>query len=251
MIGYVINLSRRPERKAQFLQWNAHQAIDFNFVQAIDGAKLSRMDLSQSGLMTEEDNLFTSGALGNALTHRALWEQCDKAGETALVFEDDACLRNDFSEQVRDALMRAGVNWDILFLGCNTNSPVIVQGRDFLRTVMIFDESAKTVIPDFFSFFSAGATNFGDTNVFDALLVWGTLGYVVSPKGARKLLESCFPLSSDHKVVMGTGVSNVRPRALDGMINAAMQRGDVSGKCCFPPLVLGPDDAAASDVTPQ
>ena len=65
---------------------------------------------------------------------------------------------------------------------------------------------------------------------------------------ARRLLDACFPLSSEDGILLHVENRTVPPKALDGMINLALQKGLVTAKCCFPPLVRGPNND--SDVTP-
>jgi len=62
------------------------------------------------------------------------------------------------------------------------------------------------------------------------------------------LLDACFPLSSEDAILLHVEARTIPPKALDGMINLALQKGQVTAKCCFPPIVVGPNDD--SDVTP-
>lgn len=83
--------------------------------------------------------------------------------------------------------------------------------------------------------------------IADARLVWGTLGYAVTPDGAKHLIEHCFPMRMSAPIAMPfQGVQGAF--GIDGMISSAMQSGLIAGKCCFPPLVLGPNDKATSDI---
>lgn len=248
MQGTVINLLRRPDRKRRFLEWNDGHGIDFTFVPAIDGTAISTAKLVGDGLLTAGPHHYPTGAIGNALSHRALWQRCARSDQPMLVFEDDACLRHDFRRYAEAALATAGTDWDLFFFGYNTDAAIAVITPEALFGVIVFDDHAKRN-PGYFDKFAHAAPDVPPPYVFKTMRAWGTLGYMVTPAGAQRLLNSCFPLSSEDAILLHVEQRTVPPKALDGMINLALQRGLVTAKCCFPPLVTGPNDD--SDVTPR
>ena len=247
MRGTVINLERRPDRKRTFLGWNAHHGVDFTFVPAVDGAAISTESLVRDGLLTPLPHHYPSGAIGNALSHRSLWLRCAASDQPMLVFEDDACLRQGFVHTAAAALATAGDDWDLFFFGYNTDAAIAVVTPEALFGVIVFDDHAKRK-PGYFDKFAHAAPPDQPPYVFKTMRVWGTLGYMVTPAGALRLLDSCFPLSSEDAILLHVEQRTVPPKALDGMINLALQRQQVTAKCCFPPIVTGPNDD--SDVTP-
>jgi len=247
MRGMVINLERRSDRKRQFLAWNADHGIDFTFVPAVEGKSLAKDSLVQDGLLVAGPHFYPDGAIGNALSHHALWRQCAKSDQPMLVFEDDACLRKDFLRIAEGALAVAGTDWDIFFFGYNTDAAIAVITPEALFGVIVFDDNAKKK-PGYFEKFAKAAPETPPPSVFKAARAWGTLGYMITPEGAARLLAACFPLSSENAILLHVEERTVPPKALDGMINLALQKGLVSAKCCFPPIVCGPNDD--SDVTP-
>ena len=62
-------------------------------------------------------------AIGAALSHRELWQQCLSRGEVIAVFEDDAWLRQDFEPQL-DTLLQRAIGWDVMLFGCNTDTGI-------------------------------------------------------------------------------------------------------------------------------
>ncbi len=111
--------------------------------------------------------------------------------------------------------------------------------------VAVFDEAAKRAPGYFDAFARSQAPAPTPLQCFQA---WGTLCYAVSPKGAQRLLDLCFPLSSATEIFMFGQNRGLKPYTLDGMINLAMQRAPVSAYCVFPPLAVSANDVAGSDV---
>lgn len=77
---------------------------------------------------------------------------------------------------------------------------------------------------------------------------WGTLCYAITPRGAARLLEACFPISAEREVIMFGQNRTVAPYGIDGMINAALQRAPIAAFCAMPALVVSLNDQADSDV---
>jgi glycosyl transferase, family 25 len=245
MITYVVNLPRRRDRKRQFLAWNGRHALSYCFAEAVDGSTVPRHELVAAGILGEPVNVFSDGAIGCALSHRALWEICARAGDVNLIVEDDACIRHDFVEAFEAIRRRTGDGWDIFFVGYNTDGATTIRPAGSLTATLIFDESAK--IAPFFDDFAGGSAKVDPPTIASVSLVWGTLAYAVTARGAERLLQHCFPMSTDIKIA--TPFQGELPAVgIDGMISNAIQRQLVSALCCFPPLVLGPNDKATSDI---
>jgi glycosyl transferase family 25 len=240
----VINLPSRQDRRAQFSAWNARSGIEISFVDAVRGADVDRAALVREQLLDPTLQI-SDGALGNALSNRAIWLDARYAAKPTLVCEDDACLRGDFIQHAEAAIDQAGADWDVIFFGYNTNAITAVEGNNGLKTLLYFDEGAKRE-PGYFDSFTRLVAP--PPTLLRCYQVWGTLCYAISPKGAGVLLETCFPLSAATKIVMFGQNRLLTPYTLDGMINVALQRSSVSSYCCFPPLALSANDVASSDV---
>ncbi|MEZ5961651.1 MAG: glycosyltransferase family 25 protein [Hyphomonadaceae bacterium] len=240
----VINLPSRQDRRTQFSAWNARPGIEIAFVDAVRGADVDRAALVREHVLDPTFEL-SDGALGNALSNRGLWLEARHAAEPLVVCEDDACLRGDFVQRAEAAIDQAGADWDIIFFGYNTNATVAVEGNDGLKTLLHFDEAAKREPGYFDGFTRLSAPPPALLRCYQA---WGTLCYAISPKGADVLLEACFPLSANTKIVMFGQNRLLAPYTLDGMINVALQRSRVASFCCFPPLAVSSNDVASSDV---
>ena len=111
----VINLDRLPERMQLFREENPGLPIER--VAAADGRQLARDDLIRRGFIAEV-NAYGAGALGNALSHVALWRNCAEGGEAFHIAEDDAILHPAFAPRAF-ALLRGLGSWDLVFWGWN------------------------------------------------------------------------------------------------------------------------------------
>src|SRR5215471_5530834 len=90
----VINLDRAPARMQRFRDDNP--GLTFERVAATDGGDLARDTLNRDGIITTE-NAYGTGALGNTLSHVALWRQCAEGAEVFHIAEDDAILHPHFA----------------------------------------------------------------------------------------------------------------------------------------------------------
>lgn len=242
---HVINLPARADRRAQFLAWNERSGVEISFVDAVIGATLDRAALAAQNILAADNAGFSPGALGNALSNRALWEQARAGAAPTFVCEDDACLRGDFAKQAPAVLAQLAPDWDIVFFGYNTNALVAVQANDGLKALIHFDEAAKRAPGYFDAFARSQAPAPAPLQCFQA---WGTLCYAISPQGAQRLLDLCFPLSSAAEIFMFGQNRALKPYTLDGMINLSLQRAPVSAYCVFPPIAVSANDVAGSDV---
>jgi GR25 family glycosyltransferase involved in LPS biosynthesis len=241
----VISLPSRADRRAQFSTWNERAGLEIAFVDAVWGAQLDRAKLARDGVLTEDHRVFSDGALGNALSHHALWRQAQSASGATFVCEDDACLRGDFAAQASALLAQLPDGWDIAFFGYNTNAIVAVESQEGLKTLLMFDEAAKAK-PTFFVEFARLQAQ--TPALFACFQAWGTLCYAISPGGGARLLDACFPLSVADDLVMFGQNRTIKPYTLDGMLNLALQRQPIAAYCAYPPLALSANDVANSDV---
>lgn len=241
----VISLPAREDRRAQFMAWNARPGIEINWVSAAIGADLDRGELIAQSIITSDNASFGAGALGCAVSHRALWLAARQAHTPTLICEDDACLRGDFVQQAEATLAQLPADWHLCYLGYNTDSVVATQSEDGLKALLFFDETAKRA-PGFFDSFAR--LNAPTPTPLQCYQVWGNLCYVVSPAGAQRLLELCFPMRADIEVFMFGQNRKLKPFGIDGIVNVALQRAPLNAYCLVPPLAVGPNDGATSDV---
>jgi GR25 family glycosyltransferase involved in LPS biosynthesis len=236
---YYINLEKRKDRNGNFMRVNAALA-DFHRVDAVEGAHLQVDDLLREGLIQEPLRAYTAGALGNALSHKKMWERCASGAAPMTVAEDDAVFNRHFAEKAPAVLARLPPDWDIVLWGWNFDSILHVEVIEGLKqSVMHFDASklrARTL--DF------------QEKKYDVLPLrligaFGTVCYSVSPKGAQRLSDLCFPLRNE--VVRVPGLKrNIINFTIDTMMNKYYPV--LQSYASFPPLVWTENDKSTSDV---
>jgi glycosyl transferase, family 25 len=238
MKNFVINLGRQPERYDNFLRVNAATKIAFERFEASDGASLSREDVVGTKLVAPGAQ-FTPGAVGCAASHFRIWRQTVEAETPALVFEDDAILRNDIRERL-DVLLPALTNWDYFALGYNTDVVLDLEWAPGMRAMMTFQPKyPKDEYAAVFQVSTAQVAAIRLNNCF------GTPGYMVSPAGARKLLQLCFPLDNRSYPLPALNAT-ARVVGIDAMLNAVYA--SIRAFACFAPLVVSKNEQAASSV---
>jgi GR25 family glycosyltransferase involved in LPS biosynthesis len=178
----VVNLARRPdrydgcvERMRAHCPWLPYRRLD-----ATDGRR-DPIDVSEVALAwhtgknvvyqkirskrkgwDDLDNYvekwlpLSPGERGCGLSHIHAWQLCLERGRPLLVFEDDAAPTADFTARLSRALIALPDDADLLYLGYS-------QAAAWRRVVS----------PD----------------CAEAEYVWTTVGYIVWPAGARKLLS--------------------------------------------------------------
>ena len=110
------------------------------------------------------------GMLGCALSHLKLWIDLleDKKSDAYIVLEDDVTFANKFSAKLDHVkIYLEGRNWDITFLG---HSPYIENPKNKLDTLPMVELWSRSKSK--------------------ALSMGGTFGYMISKKGAKKVLDN-------------------------------------------------------------
>jgi glycosyl transferase, family 25 len=238
MKNFVVNLNRQPEKYESFLKLNAGTKIAFERFEASDGALFSPKDAVGMKLVVPGVQL-TPGAVGCAASHFRIWMQTVESGVSALVFEDDAIIRDDISERL-GLLLPTLKDWDYITLGYNTDSILDLELAPGMKSMMMF-------LPKYPDGESAAAFQRSTAQVAAMKLnnCFGTPGYVVSPEGARKLLQLCFPMDNRTYPVPALN-RTLAAVGVDGVMNTIYS--SIQAFACFAPLVVPKNDHATSTV---
>jgi glycosyl transferase family 25 len=239
MRAVVINLTRRPDRLARFNAWLEGKGIEVERFAAVDGRELDLADLARRGVITSAHLNMTAGAIGNALSHRALWERCVDAGEPLLILEDDACL-SPATGRWLEAVELHLAHCDLVHLGYNRDAWVELAYVPGAWCTIQFDQASWPHVLEALPDLDRGARS--GRSILDARLVWGTPAYAVGPAGAANLLRQCVPL--DARLPVNRSI----PVAIDGVINSLALAGRVHMRAVFPPLAIGPNERADSNI---
>jgi GR25 family glycosyltransferase involved in LPS biosynthesis len=233
----VISLERTPQRFEQFLAWNFDQGFE-RFV-AFDGSKLVVEDCIRQGLISAS-NRYVAGALGVALSHVTLWQNCVTENRPFHIAEDDIILRTDF--RVASAKLLETVRaWDIVLWTHNFDWPVKVTPSPGAGPAVIkYDDPCKIIDPSAFR----SATS---PSVLLPLVSAASLAcYSISPTGAKKMLSACLPIGdrmAEYAVRADTGWINT---GLD--VEMSRHYAKQNAFLAMPPLALAQNDHETSTI---
>lgn len=243
---WVIHLPEKTARWDHFKKFNQQADINYNIFEAVKGAELDLQALSNQRLINTPNLNFSRGAIGCALSHRALWEKSIELGKPLVICEDDAIFHPNFAEHYYRLMENLnGVEWDYILLGWNLDSAVELElfggihayigefSKDFLseEKIKIFQENEKTY-----------------PNLHRLYCAFGMPAYIINPQGAKNLLQRCWPLHV--KQFFGRALLPQRMVAacsLDGIICGNYR--DINALITFPPLVVTQNDKGNSDCT--
>ena len=158
MKGYVISMDD-PTGHARYALFEKRTSLfpglEIERVSAVRGASLRPQDVSKVASMTCS-LACTPAIIGIAMSHMSIWKRIrDGPDDMALIFEDDAVLRDTFDRDVELAIDQAG-HFHVLNLGCFL--------CDFRRHRVA-------------------------TGVRDVTMFTGAHAYVLTKEGAKKLLD--------------------------------------------------------------
>lgn len=177
-VAYIINMSNQPERWDNSSKLLKHvglnpvrfPAVDKDVIKSFGG----REGLKKLSLIDEQDkNLDSEGTIGCGLSHMSIWaEIAEHSDARAAIFEDDIAgyiNREDLIQKLNDARNVMPPDWDLLFLGRCIDS--------CHESVRIADGLYKTKRP------------------------YCTHAYIISSRGARKLLSRALYTGVDTQIV--------------------------------------------------
>lgn len=168
---YMINLLRRPERRRRMQHCFDELGIQAEIMDAVDGKTLNHTILKSMGvkLMTGYADPYhkrpmTMGEIGCFLSHYQIWNKViENDYESVMVLEDDVRFEPYFRQKVNyvlNELQKLNTEWDLVYLG---------------RKRM--QEQEEPLVE-------------GSRNLVHAGYSYWTLGYILSSRGAKKLLAA-------------------------------------------------------------
>lgn len=173
---YIVNLDRRSDRWEKFKKVAASAELDkvvnYQRFSAIDGKRL--VSTRQLRRIFDPNNYnWTRGVIGCALSHLVLWSNLVNSPDEKgiIVLEDDVELVKNFGPKMIGIYKQAEKlrdNWDIIQLGTFVRAFARSTSTDECKIPSLVKKGAQESIK-----YSYG----------------GTIGYMISKKGAIKLLE--------------------------------------------------------------
>lgn len=226
----VITLSRTPQRLANFKRDNPE--FLFEKFAAVDGSKIDRNDLLKNNLATAPViSRYTDGAIGVAMSHRALWQECVSTNENMTILEDDAYLVPNFNSLVTKATNNP--NWDFIFWGANLDQKIVAELSPGIAAAEINFNQYDVV---------ANKHKLKQQNWLPILfrVHWavGLMCYSVTPSSAKYLLDVIFPLRDYFDFRDNYGIDN----------SIIEELGNMRSYICLPPIALTENDRYNSTV---
>ena len=161
---YVINLESDIDRWKQILKDAKTQNLNIQRFDAVDGRKINLNHPSITSIF--KNSKLKPGQKGCALSHINLWKKISRGNpeDHIIILEDDAIIPKNFDNKLKHYLNQAPDNWEMIILGGNR-----FKGRQYSNNLI------KPVI-----------NKYGN---------WGTFGYMIKRKCAKKLLKNCSVLN--------------------------------------------------------
>jgi glycosyl transferase, family 25 len=235
----VINLARHRQRLKRFFKQNNAVGLPIERFEAIDGSTIDIDQAIASGLVTSRAR-YSPGAIGVAMSHRAIWRESIERKKCTIVFEDDAVLRGDIREALPPLLSQLADPWDIVLLGYNTDGILDLRLSSGIDLHGYF--SVPYLTPPQLSAFVASKEPVG---IYKLNGAFGLCGYAISPHGAERLISSCFPMDNGLIPIPAAGRS-ILSSGLDCVLNIFFRQ--ISAYACFTPLVVPINDRSSSSI---
>jgi glycosyl transferase, family 25 len=236
---HVINLDRSTDRLATFRAVNSHVMPQVTRFSAVDGKKVERAAMAERGLIAA-DLGYSDGALGNALSHIALWDMAIREDRSLTICEDDAVFNRSFCAASESVLRELSPDWHVISWGWNFDS---ILWFDMIPGVSgcigTFDQESMRKGTDTFQAAELRP------RAYRLLQAFGVICYSISPIGARALRQNCLPLRNTSVYVPGLK-ANMPNVAMSAALNGVYSH--MNSFVSVPPLVVTPNDHSISTV---
>lgn len=188
----AITLDTDGKRYKSFLEKNHHLPV--KSFQGVKGDELSKEEMINQGLATKDlafSPFLKYGLVGNAASHRAIWEKAINENICYFILEDDCYTHPKVIDFINDNLATLQ-NADICFFGINTDSILDSISTTGLRSISLFEPKhpSEEWIRDALS-----KTSTKEVSMHRLIKAFGFCAYFISPHGAKKLSKEIFPLS--------------------------------------------------------
>ena len=180
----VISIKKDSDRRKSFEKNNNHMTGKYTYFDAIDSREHWAIP-KKSRVVNRSHNFgWTRGSIGCGLSHLYLWQQCAQSTKPKIIIEDDALISRNFEKELAFIFKYPFFeDLDICMLGHNLDSVLITDTEGGLRSISLFtpEYPDQTLIRKII-----------DSNEARSMRrlhsTFGLAGYVLKPKGAKKLL---------------------------------------------------------------
>lgn len=175
----VVNLDRSPQRWASCTPQFEEAGVQVTRFSATDGKAMQAAEVRECS--TASGNyLCTRGMIGCFLSHRRIWQHVvEEHLPAAVVFEDDVRICPDLTGRLQGLLAELPSDWDVCLLGAFACMNADVEPW-YMKFYSFMTGGGRP---------SPGRTRRVSPGVFVPHRPTGTHAYIVSSRGAKKLLD--------------------------------------------------------------
>ena len=234
----VISLRRSQERRAAFAHRNGKTGLDYVFVDGVDGVEQWDAISKSRRVPKAWQSGWSKGAIGSGLSHCLMWRRCLDLNLPICVLEDDVLVASDWQRCCSEALDQVPKGIDVLLLGWNLDSVLRAEVLSGVACISLFEpafpspQQIRTVLDQQ-----------SCRRVVRLGKALGLPGYVLTPRGAQKLLLGLPPFEAEPLQV-GRGIPEVPCMTLDAQMNRFYPQ--LQAFVVVPPLVLAENDQQTS-----
>jgi GR25 family glycosyltransferase involved in LPS biosynthesis/predicted O-methyltransferase YrrM len=182
---YVVNMDERADRMKKF---DEITPLNYERFSAINGNKL-KPNVQLQRIFENNDFNMRAGMVGCAMSHIKICVELVKSDkEMFCILEDDVTFNTAFNDQIKHIFSNFPKNWDLIYLGHH------IYPRYKTNT---------------YTAHGLPALEKWDKQKSIQQSIGGTFGYMISKKGARKLLEFI------NTTGMTNGIDTVQQKAID------------------------------------
>jgi len=232
----LINLPKHEERFRTVKEQLDAAEVTYEKANAVDGRQLTVADQERK-VTALGRALMTPGMIGCFLSHRACWERCvEMDNGPIIVFEDDVVLADNFTAMLHAAMDELPDDWDVLLLGAlgavHPNYYFFNGLHAFMAGGLRWPRGARQ------AFYGKKPVA-----VHTPLRPFGTHAYVISPAGAKKLLQAA-PRANYHVDVVAWGLRKLKLFAVHPLL-AKQTHGDTTiggmhDRSWLPEIIIDP-----------
>lgn len=175
--AYVINLDKRPDRWEDIQLNFSETSLKLTRWSAINGKDLTEDEIKKI-TTTLCDNICSPSMIGCWLSHFSIWRYIVENNETnVLILEDDAYPVDNFDKLLKEYWQQVPKDWDMVHLGCYGSCDNNILSDCYFKLV-----SGRKNEP----VYKNGKPM---KNILKPSCPLALHGYILSNKGARKLLK--------------------------------------------------------------
>ena len=230
-------ISISQERTEAFGLRNPHIKIDnFSFGTREEELKEEEINLIATKALTELAKK-VPGSIGNAHSIFVILKECISEDVHYLILEDDTQIHPNIHEFIINK-WEIIKKLDVLLLGGNTNSPITFEMLNGMPLSGVFLEE-KDKHPSYQrinKIFSKSLIQ--DIKTYKLKNIFGSHAWIVSPQGAKKLIQNCFPLDI-QPINVPLFFNSLSGISFDRRWNSIL--GIIDARICIPFLALTPN----------